>query len=156
MPPDSQWVLFRSNSSQFPGSNGIGLFAFWILVTIITDLPRFSISTAGNGICGLFLHFLTHYRIQKERFKYKITDSVEINVPGAKFETIPSENPDRLPTVCVLLAQSLWILGQGLDDRGSITSRGRGYFSSPLSPHRLCGSPSLLSNAHRGSYTTGT
>jgi hypothetical protein len=44
--------------------------------------------------------------------------------------------------------------GYGLDDRGvgvrvPVGSR---IFSSPRSPHRLCGTPSLLSNGYRGLF----
>jgi hypothetical protein len=38
----------------------------------------------------------------------------------------------------------------GLDDRGSIPDRGRGFFLQPLSPDWLWGLPSLLSNGYRG------
>jgi hypothetical protein len=37
----------------------------------------------------------------------------------------------------------------GLDDRGSIPDRGKGFFFQPLRPDRLWGPPSLLSNGYR-------
>jgi hypothetical protein len=43
----------------------------------------------------------------------------------------------------------------GLDDRGSIPDRGRGFFFYPLRPDRLWDSPSLLSNVHRGKTRPG-
>jgi hypothetical protein len=43
----------------------------------------------------------------------------------------------------------------GLDDRGSIPDRGRGFFFKPLRPDRLWGPPSLLYNGFRGSFPRG-
>jgi hypothetical protein len=37
-----------------------------------------------------------------------------------------------------------------LDDRSSISGRGKRIFSTPQRPHRLWGPPSLLSNGYRG------
>jgi hypothetical protein len=43
----------------------------------------------------------------------------------------------------------------GLDDRGSILDRGRGFFFYPIRPDRLWGPPSLLSNGYRGVISLG-
>jgi hypothetical protein len=43
----------------------------------------------------------------------------------------------------------------GLDDRGSIPDRGRGFFLQPLRPDRLWGQPSLLYSGYRGSFPGG-
>jgi hypothetical protein len=43
----------------------------------------------------------------------------------------------------------------GLDDRGSIPDRGRGFFFLPLRPDRLWAPPSLLSSGNRGPFPGG-
>jgi hypothetical protein len=43
----------------------------------------------------------------------------------------------------------------GLGSRGSIAGRGKRFFSSPLRPDRFWGTPSLLSNGHRGFFPRG-
>jgi hypothetical protein len=43
----------------------------------------------------------------------------------------------------------------GLDDRGSIPDRGRGFFFSPLRPDWLWGPPSLLFNGYWGPFPGG-
>jgi hypothetical protein len=43
----------------------------------------------------------------------------------------------------------------GLDDRGSIPDRGRGFLFQSLRPDRLWGPPSLLSNGYRGPFPRG-
>jgi hypothetical protein len=43
----------------------------------------------------------------------------------------------------------------GLDDRGSIPGRGKGFFLYPLCPDGLWGPPSLLYNGYRGSFPGG-
>jgi hypothetical protein len=43
----------------------------------------------------------------------------------------------------------------GLDDRGSIPDRGRGFFFQPLHPDLLWGPPSLLTNGYRGPFPGG-
>jgi hypothetical protein len=43
----------------------------------------------------------------------------------------------------------------GLDDRGSIPGRGKGFFLYPLCPDRLWGPPSLLYNGYRGYFPRG-
>jgi hypothetical protein len=42
--------------------------------------------------------------------------------------------------------------GYGMDDRGLIPSRCKRFFSTSERPHRLCGTPSLLSNAYQGPF----
>jgi len=44
------------------------------------------------------------------------------------------------------VAQSVQWLGYGLDDRGSVLSKGREFFFSPPRPDRLWGPPGLPSN----------
>jgi hypothetical protein len=43
----------------------------------------------------------------------------------------------------------------GLDDRGSMSGRGKGFFLYPLRPDRLWGPPSLLYNGYRGYFPPG-
>jgi hypothetical protein len=43
----------------------------------------------------------------------------------------------------------------GLDDRGSIPGRVKGFILYPLCPDRLWGPPSLLYNGYRGSFPRG-
>jgi hypothetical protein len=45
--------------------------------------------------------------------------------------------------------------GHGLDDRGSIFSRDKRFFSCPQCQDRLWGPPSLLFNGYRGVLSTG-
>jgi hypothetical protein len=58
--------------------------------------------------------------------------------------------------VCVEPGSSVSIVSDyGLDDRGSIPDRGRGFLLYPLRPDRLWGPPSLLYNGYRGSFPLG-
>jgi hypothetical protein len=43
----------------------------------------------------------------------------------------------------------------GLDGRGSIPDRGRGFFLLPLRPDRLWGAPSILYSGYRGLFPRG-
>jgi hypothetical protein len=43
----------------------------------------------------------------------------------------------------------------GMDDRGSIPGRGKGFFFRLLCPDRLWGPPSLLYNGYRGVLSPG-
>jgi hypothetical protein len=57
-----------------------------------------------------------------------------------------------------MIAQSVQLLGYGLDDRGSrdrFPAGGWEFFSSPSRPERLCGPPSLLSNGYQGLFPWG-
>jgi hypothetical protein len=48
-----------------------------------------------------------------------------------------------------------FVTDYGLDDRGSIPNRDRGFFFQPLRPDRLWGPRSLLSNGYRGDLSPG-
>jgi hypothetical protein len=52
-------------------------------------------------------------------------------------------------------ASNCIVADYGLDDRGSILDRGRGFFVLSLRPGRLWGPPSPLSNGYRGSFPRG-
>jgi hypothetical protein len=80
-----------------------------------------------------------------------------------KSSCLVNVNDDFSLCAAFLLLIYLWSRGSsvsivsdyGLDDRGSIPDRARGFPLQTLRPDRLWGPPSLLSNGYRGSFPRG-
>jgi hypothetical protein len=68
---------------------------------------------------------------------------------------LTTNSTDDIQDCYVFLSSGSIVSDYGLDDRGLIPGRGKGFFLYPLCPDRLWGPPSLLYNGYRGVLSPG-
>jgi hypothetical protein len=67
----------------------------------------------------------------------------------------PATLEENVGYIMVYIEPDSIVFDYGLDDRGSIPDRGRGFFLSSLRPDRLWGPPNFLYSGYRGLFPRG-